>query len=133
MQDSDANTDAIEEVSDADLIASVSRSSVSAFAQIIDRTSPAVQDLLTALPIDEGQRVELLAATYLEVWWLAGCHTESGLDVVEWIIDIARRRIADAPVSPGSSGETRDPGTARPGYASLELAALLRRPRSPRP
>jgi hypothetical protein len=102
--------------SDAFLINAISRGSASAFIELFDRTAVAVR---TALPPGAGQWDEILAATYLEVWWLAGCHTGRDLDAVEWITGIARRRIAEVRIGAGHSPS---------GYARLELAALLRRP-----
>jgi hypothetical protein len=109
---------------DASLMSAISRGSASAFAELYDRTSPAVRTAVAALSPDAGQRDEVIAASYLEVWWLAGCHTGHDLDAVEWITGIARRRIVDA----GIGGRPSSGGGTSPGYARLELAALLRRP-----
>ncbi|MEU4419920.1 hypothetical protein AB0F81_04790 [Actinoplanes sp. NPDC024001] len=109
--------------SDAVLIDAVSHGSVPAFVALFDRTSPAVSAEVAGLLPGTGQRCEVLAASYLEVWWLAGCHTEPGIDVVEWVKAIARRRIADIHISAEWDGVR-----PRPSYAQLELAGLLRRP-----
>ncbi|WP_433790778.1 hypothetical protein [Actinoplanes sp. CA-252034] len=101
---------------------------MSAFIELFDRTYPAVRTALTTLPIDGDRRDDVLAASYLEVWWLAGCRTEPGLDVVEWIIGIARRRIGDTRLGPTSPVEPVEAAGRTPGYALRELAALLCRP-----
>lgn len=68
-----------------------------------------------------GQAAEILAASCVEVWW-RGCHTEPGVDAVEWITGTVQRRVAEAGSGPA-------PAQASPcGYAQSEFAALLRRP-----
>ncbi|MEU4427393.1 hypothetical protein AB0F81_42780 [Actinoplanes sp. NPDC024001] len=104
------------------LLDAVSRGSVPAFLALVDRTSAAVRAVLAEIPPGHG-RNEILAASYLEVWWLAGCHLEADLDVTAWITGIARRRVADAGIDPPAQGERLGPG-----YAELEFAALFRRP-----
>jgi hypothetical protein len=108
--------------SDAALMDAISRGSVPAFVALYDRTSAAVGAMLATLPTGAGRPAEIFAASYLEVWWLAGCHTEPGVDAVAWITDIVRRRIAEARIDPGI---VENP---RPDYAQLELTELLRGP-----
>jgi hypothetical protein len=107
------------------LIDLISRGSVPAFAALVDRTSDAVRAELSVDPAFPARANELLAATYLEVWWLAGCRPARGDDVTAWIIGIARRRIAEA--SRGAAQRTATEGP-RPSYAELEIATLLGRP-----
>lgn len=105
--------------SDAALMEAISRGSVPAFATLLDRTSVPVRAVLATLRPGAVPPAEILAASYLEVWWLAGCHTEPGADAVAWITGIVRRRAAEAAaVGPGPQS----------GHAQRELAALLRRP-----
>lgn len=108
------------EESDASLLEAVSRGSVPAFEELFTRTSGPVRAVLATLAVDAGQVAEILAASYVEVWWLAGCHTEPGVDAVGWITGIARRRAAEAGNAPAQASPY--------GYARLELAALLRHP-----
>ena len=106
---------------DARLIGAISRGSVPAFAELFVRTSQVVRDELVALPPGSGRRNAVFAATFLEVWWLAGCRPDPRLAVRDWILGIVRRRIADA-----GAGAASAPGrAAEPSYAELELVALL--------
>ncbi|WP_157437029.1 hypothetical protein [Actinoplanes subtropicus] len=120
-------------VHDQPTLAAISRGSREAFVSLFDRTSGAIgAELASRLP-DGDQAVLVFAATYVEVWWLAGCHSGPGFDAVEWITQILRRRIAD--LDPNARQHSRMPSAApepavdpRPSYAELELAALLGRP-----
>jgi hypothetical protein len=117
------------ESSDAVLLEAVSQGSVLAFRALVERTSMAVGALLAELLSDCEWRDEILAATYLEVWWLAGCHIQPDIDATNWIAGIARRRAAETHADPVPDGEG-----PRTGYAQLEFATLLRRPAgAPRP
>jgi len=69
-------------------------------------------------------RVQILAATYVEVWWLAGCHRGEEPDVWRWIRGILDRRIADAHRATSRHLE----GEPRPSRSELELADLLSQP-----
>jgi len=110
------------DTSDVALLEAVSRGSVPALLALVDRTSPAVRaELARHLPGRDGQD-ELLAATYLEVWWLAGCH-EAGAGVTAWITGIARRRAAEI-----RTGTMPNTGQPRPDRARREFAALFHRP-----
>jgi hypothetical protein len=118
----------IEQATDSALIELISRGSVPAFVALFDRTSEAVHTELTVELPGAARTGEIFAASYVEVWWLAGCHRTVEADVTGWIISIVRRRIAEA------SRETPRPGVRtlveglRPSYAELEVAALLSRP-----
>jgi hypothetical protein len=70
----------------------------------------------------------VFAATYLEVWWLAGCHTGPEHSVLDWIVGVVRRRIAEARAGLGRRGIAGLAEPAKPSYAELELAALLHCP-----
>jgi len=117
-----------EHVSDSILIERISRGSMPAFAALFDRTSEAARAELTAGPTGAGRPGEILAASYVEVWWLAGCRRTPKIDATGWIIGIVRRRIAEA----GRAIPRRGGGAAledpRPSHAELEVASLLRRP-----
>ncbi|MBB2947677.1 hypothetical protein FB565_007448 [Actinoplanes lutulentus] len=110
-------------VEDGVLIEWISQGNKPAFIALFDRTSADVRAVLSVLPPGIGQRDEVLAATYLEVWWLAGCHSEPGIDAVAWLFGIAQRRMAE--LRGLVDGVVANP---RPSYAQLELAALLGRP-----
>ena len=86
---------------------------------LFDRTAGTIRTELTARLPDAKQRVPILAATYVEVWWLAGCHRGAEFDVTHWIRGILDRRIADAHRATGRQVE----GDPRPSRSELELAA----------
>jgi len=113
--------------SDSILIERISQGSSSAFAVLFDRTSEAVRAEVAASLPGVGRAAEILAASYIEVWWLAGCGGTPKTGARAWIIGIVRRRIAEASRAiprPGG-GAAMEP---RPSYAELEVASLLRRP-----
>ena len=118
----------LERATDSALVELISGGSVPAFVALFDRTSDAVRAEL-ALGLPGAARIsEIFAASYIEVWWLAGCHGAAERDITAWIIGIVRRRIAE-----GCRGTHRRDGPSvpegpRPSYAELEIAALLRRP-----
>ena len=129
-----ARTDSCGEASDDQpTVAAISRGSREAFASLFDRASGAVwAELAVRLP-DADRAATVFAATFVEVWWLAGCHSGPELDAAEWIRRILHRRIADA--GPVGWRQSRTPPPAseaaadlRPSCAELELAALLGRP-----
>lgn len=118
-------------VDDRPIVEAISRGSREAFVLLFDLTSGSVRaELVSRLP-DADQAAVVFAATYVEVWWLAGCRSGSEIDVVQWVRQILYRRVADA--HPGA-GRHRPPAAAgpgddpRPSYAERELAALLGRP-----
>jgi hypothetical protein len=107
---------------DRPIVEAISQGSKDAFAQLFDFTSGAVRaELLTHLK-NADQAVAVFAATYVEVWWLAGCHSAAEVGVLEWIRHILRRRIADVTTA-------LDPAVDLwPSHAEIELATLLGRP-----
>ncbi|WP_052720957.1 hypothetical protein [Actinoplanes rectilineatus] len=112
--------------SDAVLLEAVSQGSVPAFRALVERTSVAVGALLAELLPDCAWRDEILAATYLEVWWLAGCRIQPDVDATDWIVAIARRRAVETRTDLEPDGEG-----PRTGYAQREFATLLRSPAGP--
>ena len=120
-------------VRDQPTVAAISRGSRDAFVALFDRTAGVVRaELASRLP-DPARAAAVFAATYVEVWWLAGCHSGPEFDAEKWIRRILDRRIAD--VDPNTRLWSRTPPTPadlavvlRPSCAELELAALLRRP-----
>jgi hypothetical protein len=105
------------QLSDATLVELISRGSVPAFDALFTRTLPAARAVLTTHLPGADRAGEVLAASYVEVWWLAGCHRAPEVDVTTWITGIVRRRAAELPAGEGP----------RPSYAELEFAAILRR------
>jgi hypothetical protein len=109
-----------------DLMAAVSGGSRKAFAILYERSVDLVrQDLAAELP-DSRQAAGVLAQTYVEVWWLAGCYTGTGTNVVPWIRQIAGRRAVEARMHGKRRSDAADPPS--PTIAELELAALLGHP-----
>jgi DNA-directed RNA polymerase specialized sigma24 family protein len=115
---------------DRPMVEAISRGSREAFVMLFDSTSGALRAELTSWLPDAERAVAVFAATYVEVWWLAGCHGRSDIDVTDWLRWILHRRITDVcrnggPHPPPTTSNT---GVDRwPGYAALELAALLGR------
>jgi hypothetical protein len=102
----------------------ISRGSREAFVLLFDRTAGAIGVELTACSADTEPRAAILAATYVEVWWLAGCRSSTDRDVQQWISRILHRRamaVHRAVSSPAGWEQ-------RPSRAELELAILLGRP-----
>jgi DNA-directed RNA polymerase specialized sigma24 family protein len=118
---------------DSPIMEAISRGNREAFITLFERTSDAVRAEVAARLSDTPQAKAVFAAIYVEVWWLAGCHRGSGIDVGAWIRHIVDRRIAHAdamrrsPPPSRTADQTRD---APPSRAELELAALLGSPRN---
>ncbi|GIF01312.1 hypothetical protein [Paractinoplanes rishiriensis] len=109
-------------------VAAISRGSRDAFILLFDRTSGAVRAEI-ASRLDADRSATVFAATYVEVWWLAGCHSGPEIDAMEWIKNILRRRLADADLDTRQQASNSDPAPGlRPSCAELELAFLLGRP-----
>jgi hypothetical protein len=100
-----------------------------AFRALYDDTCGRVRDGLESRLGDTTWAAGVLVATYVEVWWLAGWHTDPGCDTVAWMNDIVKRRVAEGPPVVGCA-ETGLGGLAdiRIQYAETELAGLLGRP-----
>jgi DNA-directed RNA polymerase specialized sigma24 family protein len=105
------------------LLAQISYGDRDAFTRLFDETSGPLLDRIHAEVRDPQQAVAVLAATYVEVWWLAGCRPGREDDVATWIDQIARRRLRDG--TPRINSRRYGPVL---GYAVLELADLLGRP-----
>jgi hypothetical protein len=113
---------------DQPTVTAISGGSRDAFALLFDRTSDTVRaELALRLP-DADRAATVFASTYVEVWWLAGCHNDPGLDAAEWIRHILQRRIADADPDGRRQPITSPVSDLRPSCAELELAYLLGRP-----
>ncbi|MEU8241095.1 hypothetical protein AB0C07_22860 [Actinoplanes missouriensis] len=102
----------------------ISRGSHQAFAGLVDRTAKILAADLTARLREPRQRTAILAATYVEVWWLAGCRSDADADLAQWISRILERRIADSCRVPTDQAHHQP----RHSRAEHELAGLLDRP-----
>jgi DNA-directed RNA polymerase specialized sigma24 family protein len=108
---------------DPPIMRAIARGDRTALTALFDRTAAAVRaDLAARVPAAE-QRAPILAATYVEVWWLARCRGAHP-DVTHWLGRIVGRRVADAHRTAGSP-VLPEP---RPCCAERELAGLLNRP-----
>ncbi|MEU4557500.1 hypothetical protein AB0F72_03880 [Actinoplanes sp. NPDC023936] len=114
------------------LMDQISRGDRDAFAILFDHTRDIVRSRIDSRLPDPRSVGAVFAATYVEVWWLAGCRTGRDEDVVAWINQIVGRRIADArpPSAPPerTSDEAVDFQYSR---SVLELSSLLGRPADP--
>jgi hypothetical protein len=67
-----------------------------AFAEFFYRVAGTTSNRLHRQITDRDRVAGVVAGTFLEVWWLAGAHVDAGTDVLAWIDEIARRRVADS-------------------------------------
>ncbi|GAA2864221.1 hypothetical protein Acy02nite_71850 [Actinoplanes cyaneus] len=114
----------------------ISRGDRDAFVTLFDHTRAAVRATIDEELQDPQCAAAVFAATYVEVWWLAGCHIGSGTDVVGWINRIAERRSAEEQPCPASASSAPEPAIgdavdAQHLRALLELTSLLGRPLEP--
>lgn len=109
---------------DSAAMEAISRGSHQAFAGLVDRTAKKLAADLAARLAEPRPRTVILAATYVEVWWLAGCRSDADADVAQWISRILERRIADS-CRVSTDRAHHDPEHSR---AEHELAGLLDRP-----
>ena len=73
-----------------------------AFAEFIEHVSGPVGRRVRRQVADPHRFADIVAGTFIEVWWLAGGHVDPDTDVVMWINEIVRRRVANSR-SPASS------------------------------
>jgi hypothetical protein len=114
----------------------ISRGSRDAFVTLFDHTRDTVRAGIDSRLRDPQSAAAVFAATYVEVWWLAGCHTGPDVDVIAWIDRIVERRSAEAGPDPDPPAPSEEPGpadAADPQHlrAALELSSLLGRPVDP--
>jgi hypothetical protein len=103
------------------LIRRISDDDRDAFVELFDHLSPRLLDALRSRLSSPCLAAAIVTATFVEVWWLAGCHAGRDSDVVAWIDRIAQRRVGEGPPA------TTDVSSLRNRCAELELAALLGR------
>lgn len=95
-----------------------------AFAELFDRVSGPLSSGLRSQVPDPVRAAGIVAGTFVEVWWLAGCHVAADTDVLAWINEIVRRRVADSR-SPGPGAPDSAAHTALwAQHSELELAEL---------
>jgi DNA-directed RNA polymerase specialized sigma24 family protein len=97
--------DAVPEADFGSLMERVSRGDQEAFATLYERTSGPVRDRIQARLVHPDATTTLVAAVYVEVWWLAGCYAGPASGVTGWIHGIAERRLKDRPPVPAASTE----------------------------
>ncbi|WP_203789182.1 RNA polymerase sigma factor [Paractinoplanes rishiriensis] len=107
-----------------------------AFVELFDWCSGEVTRRLRRQMSDPDRAAAILAGTFVEVWWLAGCHVDPDTDVIAWIEEIAQRRVADSRPDAASSACPAVPGLGLLGVrwsqcVEVELAGLLGRHLSP--
>jgi RNA polymerase sigma-70 factor, ECF subfamily len=115
---------------------SVSRGSREAFATLFDHTHVAVRAGIDERLSDPLSAAAVFAATYIEVWWLAGCHNGPDTDVIGWINHIAQRRGTEARPDSASAPTSSAPTTggaveAQSSRSLADLSSLLGRPVNP--
>jgi hypothetical protein len=114
------------------LVRRIAHDDRSAFVELFDQCSGLVVDDLQERVPDRHRVAGILAGTFVEVWWLAGCHMDPDTDVMRWLGEIVQRRVKDSrPAAPSLS----DPAVPGPNLISpawtqgieVELAGLLGR------
>jgi hypothetical protein len=114
------------------LIRRIAHDDRSAFVELFDQCSGLVVAELQKQVSDRDLVAGILAGTFVEVWWLAGCHVDPDTDVMRWLGEIVRRRVADSRPAAASSGDPAGPGPnlISPAWTQgieVELAGLLGR------
>jgi DNA-directed RNA polymerase specialized sigma24 family protein len=67
-----------------------------AFGELFHRVSGPVSSRVRRQVPDPIRAAGVVAGTFVEVWWLAGCHVDPDTEVMAWINNIVRRRVADS-------------------------------------
>lgn len=135
--------DRVDEQSMARLLRRVAASDQSAFVMLYDAMSSHVRRQALA-ELSSGNAADaVVAATFLQVWWLAPLHNPDDADAPAWITAIAAGRIADrrhksahAPSAADADGQQRSPwsvlSNAYDDTVAMVLAGLLGRRRPPK-
>jgi len=100
-----------------------------ALAELYDAMAVGLREQVGRTVPDFASRNRVIAATMLEVWWLAAVYDVPGLDARAWIEAIAARRVAehvrtrgDLPRPPAASHAMSDHDKT----AALVLAQIIR-------
>lgn len=67
-----------------------------AFAEFLEHFSGPVGRRVGRQVADPHRFADIVAGTFIEVWWLAGGHVDPDTDVMMWINEIVRRRVANS-------------------------------------
>ncbi|GIE90958.1 hypothetical protein Are01nite_74380 [Actinoplanes regularis] len=103
-----------------------------ALAELFDQYSGLLSRRLRRQVPDRHRAAGIVAGTFVEVWWLAGCHLDPDTDAMVWIDEILQRRVADSRPAAPLSADPAPPGMGPLGAPSthgveVELAGLLSR------
>lgn len=135
--------DRVDELPMARLLRRVAASDQKAFVMLYDAMSGHVRRQALAELSSANAADAVVAATFLQVWWLAPLHNPDDADVPAWITAIAAGRIADrrrnpapAPSAADADGQQRSPwsvlSSAYDDTVAVVLAGLLGRRRPPK-
>jgi DNA-directed RNA polymerase specialized sigma24 family protein len=107
-----------------------------AFTELFYRVSGPVSSAVRRQVSDPLRVASVVAGTFVEVWWLAGCHINPETDVMAWINKIAWRRVADSrpPAKPAADSVAPTPVVLTALWTQrveVELAGLLGRRTTP--
>jgi DNA-directed RNA polymerase specialized sigma24 family protein len=107
-----------------------------AFAELFHQLSAPMSSRVRHQVADPLRGAGVVAGTFVEVWWLAGCHINPETDVMAWINKIVWRRVADSrpPAKPAADSVAPTPGVLTALWThrlEAELAGLLRRSTTP--
>jgi len=75
------------------LVRRISDDDGGAFVELFDLLSGPLYDRLRSRLSDPPRAAAIITATFVEVWWLAGCHAGPDADVMMWINLIVERRV----------------------------------------
>ena len=128
----------LDEQSMARLLRRVTASDRTAFVTLYEALSSQVRKQALAALSSGSAADAVVAATFLQIWWLAPLHSPDDADVPAWITAIAAGRIADrrrnsAPTPADADGQQRSPwselSSAYDDTVAVVLAGLLGRRR----
>jgi len=131
----------LDEQSMARLLRRVTASDQTAFVTLYDAMSSQVRKQALAALSSGNAADAVVAATFLQIWWLAPLHNPDDTDVPAWITAIAAGRIADrrrnsapTPSTANADGQQRSPwsvlSSAYDETVAVVLAGLLGHRRS---
>jgi DNA-directed RNA polymerase specialized sigma24 family protein len=117
------------------LVRRVADNDRAAFAELFYRVSGAMSNGLHRQIPDLDRVAGVVAGTFVEVWWLAGGHVDPGTDVMAWLHQIVRRRLADSRPAERPVESVTVASAALTAFwahrAEVELAGLLERHPTP--
>lgn len=123
--------DRVEEEPMTQLVRRIAASDKSAFAVLYDAMSSQVRGQALAA-LSSGDAVDaVVAATFLQVWWLAPLYNPDRADVATWISAVAAERIADrrrhapAPSAADVDAQQRSPWSVLSSAYDETVAVVL--------